>query len=226
MLFFSEFAQVDTGMWGFEWRGTWIGSYTLPDLSEAGLVRLRDHSETDIHFGHAVYEDASHIYVYGAGNGQPHAARYRRGEVTGDWEYFDGTGWQEEITNAAPMTTVSNAGPTEAINGSEQFSVFRLDDLFVLLTQLGSFSGDIVSFTSEAPTGPWENKTKLYTTPLPDSSDNLFTYNALAHPQFTEDGMLLISYNTNSHVLMDHFRDATLYRPRFVRIPLQWIKKK
>lgn len=279
-IFFSEFAQVDTGMWGFEWRGTWLGSYALPGLDQKELVKLRDNSETNIHFGHAVCEDAPYIYVYGAGNGKPHAARFRRGEVKGAWEYFDGSGWQEEISKAAPMRAVGNANPggttgnagsqgtdsnsgseeavstadpvglsgnagstgtdsnrrpvdTEndrvpagTIDGSEQFSVFKLDERYVLLTQMGGLSGDIFSFTSETPAGPWDNRTKLYTTPLPDSAHNLFTYNALAHPQFTEEGMLLVSYNTNSHVLMDHFRDATIYRPRFVRIPLQWIEKK
>jgi hypothetical protein len=60
-------------------------------------------------------------------------------------------------------------------------------------------------------------------TPLPEDNKNLFTYNAMAHPEFTENGMLLISYNMNSNNLGDHFRDADIYRPRFIRVPLKII---
>mgnify|MGYP006919341302 CR=1 FL=1 len=58
----------------------------------------------------------------------------------------------------------------------------------------------------------------LYATPEIDK--NIFTYNAVAHPQFYENGDLLISYNVNSFEFADLFRDATIYRPRFVRAPL------
>jgi len=214
-IFYSEFVQADTGMWGFDWRGTWLGTYSLPDLEEIEIMKLRDRSETTIHYGHAVCEDDDFIYLYGAGEEKlPHAARYRRGKVTGPWEYFDGRTWQDDITLATPMGE---------IHGSEQFSVFPLGDRYVLVTQMSWMSGEIYSFISETPFGPWKNKQLLYTTPLPDSTDNLFTYNALAHPQFMEKGKLLISYNTNSFVLADHFRNASLYRPRFIRVPMRMI---
>jgi hypothetical protein len=214
-IFYSEMVQADTGMWGFDWRGTWIGSYSLPDLEEIELVKLRDRSETHLRFGHAVCEEGDLLYVYGAGDEKnPYAARYMRGGFAGPWEYFDGEKWQDDIDRAAPMGE---------IHGSEQFSVFPLDERYVLVTQMNGISDEICSFTSVSPFGPWENKQLLYTTPLPDSTDNLFTYNAVAHPQFTEDGMLLISYNTNSYVLQDHFNNALVYRPRFIRVPVELI---
>jgi hypothetical protein len=213
-LFFSEFIKTGDDMWGFGWNGTWVGSYSLPGLEEINLVRIISGDKTDVHFGHAVLEDKEHIYVYGGGNKQPHVARFTRGDVPGQWEFYTGMGWSNDITQSAPMAE---------INGSEQFSVLKIESRYILVTQMNGINGDICSFTSDTPYGPWTNKQSLYTPPLPDSAHNLFTYNALAHPQFLENEMLLISYNTNSYELADHFRDATIYRPRFIRAPLNLI---
>ena len=46
-----------------------------------------------------------------------------------------------------------------------------------------------------------------------------FTYNAVAHPEFTSGGRLLVSYNANSEDWGLVTADATLYRPRFITIP-------
>ena len=213
-IFFSEFTQQDTGMWDFQWEGTWIGAYSLENFEEIELHKLADGSRSQVHFGHAVHVSEKYTYVYGAGEGKPHVAKYPSGDVKQAWEYFTGDSWSSEIEDARPMGNIP---------GSEQFSIFPLGDLYILLTQMGSLSAEICSFTSSTPYGPWENKQLLYTTPLPDSSHRLLTYNALAHPQFVEKGNLLVSYNTNSQVLGDHYRDASIYRPRFVWVPLALI---
>ncbi|MFW5821238.1 MAG: DUF5005 domain-containing protein [Bacteroidota bacterium] len=108
-------------------------------------------------------------------------------------------------------------------SGSEQFSVFEYKDLYVMVNQAGNLSDEIYSFTSDSPYGPWENKTMLYKTPLPDSTENLFSYNAVAHPHLNESGELLISYNMNTMELADHFKNADIYRPRFIWVPMELI---
>jgi len=215
-LFFSEFIKTGDDMWDFAWNGTWIASYSLPCLKEVGMKKLFTDAETNVHFGHAVHEEKQYTYVYGAGDKRPHAARFPAGNPASNWEFFDGEKWSSNISEASPILD---------IQGSEQFSVFKTDRHYVLITQMDGLSNEICSFTSLTPYGPWGNKKNIYTTPLPDSAHNLFTYNAVAHPQFTEKGMLLISYNTNSFVLEDHFRDATMYRPRFFRVPIDLILK-
>ena len=39
---------------------------------------------------------------------------------------------------------------------------------------------------------------------------------ATAHPELSRPGSLVISYNVNSFVNTDHYKDVTIYRPRFV----------
>lgn len=51
----------------------------------------------------------------------------------------------------------------------------------------------------------------------------MYTYNAMAHPQYDRDGMLLISYCVNSKRPRDIWEDASIYRPRFLRVPYDLI---
>jgi hypothetical protein len=106
------------------------------------------------------------------------------------------------------------------LNGSEQFSVFKFKNNYIFLTQLGSFSKKVCSLIGKTPYGPWINRQVLFETPINYNNEDLFTYNALAHPQFTNSDGLLVSYNTNSFNLEDHFKNAGIYKPRFVRVPI------
>lgn len=209
--FLSEFIQADTGMWGFQWEETWLAVYDLPEMEQKEIIRLPQGKESGVHLGHAVYPEDEYIYVYGAKGGKPHVARYPAGNFRAKWEYFNGSEWSDEPEDIKPMTDYS---------GSEQFSVFEYGDLYVMVSQAGNLSDEIYSFTADTPYGPWENKTMLYKTPIPDTTKNLFTYNAVAHPHLIENGELLISYNMNSKELADHFKNADIYRPRFIRVPL------
>ncbi len=213
-IFLSEFTQIDTGMWDFRWEGSWIATYDLPDIKEERIEKIPFQLDREVHYGHAVHVDEQYTYIYGLGHGRPHVARVPVGDVLQPWEFFDGSGWSGDPGDAKPMGDIS---------GSEQFTIFKEGKSYVLVTQMGGFSDEICSFTGESPYGPWSNRQLLYKTPLPDSTRNLFTYNAVAHPEFTENGMLLISYNMNSMVLGDHYRNAGIYRPRFIRVPLGMI---
>jgi len=213
-IFLSAFDRTGTGMWDFRWTGTHVASFSLPDLELQEITSIPYGMQADVHFGHALLEDAHYIYVYGAGKGKPHAARFPRGALDAPWEFFDGQEWTGDASRAMPMADM---------DGSEQFSVFRLGERYVMITQMGGISDEICSFTSDTPYGPWKNRRLIYTTPVPGPKERLFTYNALAHPQFLEEGMLLISYNMNSMELEDHYRDAGIYRPRFIRVPLEMI---
>lgn len=213
-VFMSLFSQQDTGMWGFIWEGTWLATYTLPGIVEESLVEIPYGSISGIHLGHAIMEETDYTYVYGARDGKPHAARYPAGNVDGPWEFYTGSQWSSEP---------SHAGPMGSMHASEQFTVLKIKEKYVYVTQMEEFSRDICSFTSDTPWGPWENRSLLYTTPIPGEDKNLITYNALLHPQFPDKERILMSYNMNSFELGDHFRNADIYRPRFVWVPLKLI---
>jgi hypothetical protein len=215
-VFVSKFFQEDlNNMWGFEFRETNLVQFSLPDFKPLKVHRFANLDS--IHFGHCLLEDGGYLYIYGLKNGKPFVARALSQEVLKPWEFYNGKSWSEKANEAQPILD---------FKGSEQFSVFKSGETYIMVMQQGGLSPDIYSFTSSAPYGPWGNKKLLYTTQQPPGCKQCFTYNALAHPQFTVDNMLLISYNTNTHLLAEHFGDALLYRPRFIRVPMELILDK
>lgn len=218
-VFTSKFFQEDhTDMWAFKFQGTELLEFSLPDFKVQNIMRF---ANTDsVHYGHAVLETKNYTYIYGLKNQFPYVARAGSGKVGQariPWQFYTGSGWTDRANEAAPILKFS---------GSEQFSVFEWKGTYVMIMQGGNLSGNIYSFTSQNPFGPWENQQLLYETPVPDNCQACWTYNALAHPQFTRDDQLLVSYNTNSMNMQDHYDNATLYRPRFIRIPMAKILKK
>lgn len=216
-VFMSQFTQLDTGMWDFHWQSTWLATFNLPDLIEESVVEIPYGQKQNVHYGHAVLEEEKFTYIYGAQKdsakkSRPHVARYPAGNVHEKWEFYSGREW----TNDPDLT-----GPMGNMHASEQFTVLKIKDKYVYITQMDGFSKDICSFTSYTPYGPWSNKSLLYTTPIPGEDKNLITYNAIAHPQFIKENRILLSYNMNSFVLGDHFRNADIYRPRFIWVPLE-----
>ena len=216
-VFLSKFHQAKKGMWGFEFIETVLVEYSLPDLTNEKKIKIPYSKKNGVHYGHSLYEDEDFLYVYGLGNGKPHVARTKYAEISTYWEFFDGMAWTSDPKLSKPMVE---------INGSEQFSVLKLRNKYVLITQYGGLSRKVYSFISETPYGPWEKEQLLFETPIAYPNQNLFTYNALAHPQFTSKDNLLVSYNTNSMELEDHFTNAGIYRPRFMRVPIDMIFKK
>ncbi|MCB0493607.1 MAG: DUF5005 domain-containing protein [Cyclobacteriaceae bacterium] len=212
-VFVSKFSQENLDdMWGFNFEGTELLTFSLPDFE---LLRVDRFNNLDsIHFGHAVLKTDAYTYVYGLKNQKPYAARTTKVTDRDLWEFYNGNDWVDTAEEAKPMLNFS---------GSEQFSVFEWKGSFVMIMQEGDLSNKIYSFTAETPYGPWSNQQLLYETPKLENCETCWSYNALAHPQFEEDDMLLISYNTNSMEMEDHYKNALIYRPRFIRVPMEMI---
>jgi hypothetical protein len=76
-----------------------------------------------------------------------------------------------------------------------------------------------------SPTGPFVPIGLLYRTPETGTfgsygNPNIITYNAHEHPDLRSDGTLLVTYNVNSLDWRELYDDATIYRPRFIRLQL------
>lgn len=220
-VFMSAFYQAKPGDWGFAWVSANLATFSLPGLKLEHIDHFSYPGELEVHWGHAVCDgDPQFTYIYGAENKTKNlfVARAPKGDILAPWQFFDGNGWVSDPQLARPMLVVP---------GSEQFSVFRLDDQYVLVLQEGGFmTGEVVSYHSDSPFTGWKNRTVLCKTQLPPdvaSTANLFSYNSLAHPQFIEHGELLISTCINSFVVEDVFLDASKYRPVFMRVPVKRI---
>ncbi len=209
--------QGASGMWGFMYEKTDILEYSLPDMELLQTTSVPFEGSTDIHFGMAALKENDYIYIYAqkdVDNGldpisDALVARTTPDNLYTSWEYFDGSGWSGTPSDAVKMEGLSGVAV------SSQFNVFKINGKYVLLTQEKQFnSGEIYTFIADNPQGPWYNKQLIYTVPQMDDS-NLFTYNAMVHPQFEKDGMILISYNINTSDFQQQHDDVSTYRPRF-----------
>lgn len=225
-LFMTKFYQGGEGQWGFCFDGTDYVIIDMKDYSVLSIEEIYDQT-TPIHWGHNVMKDGDYYYVYGTRSGADYqvaemcVSRAKIDVITGKlgpYEYFDGAGWSANASAAAACGGID-------VSVSEQFSVFKHKDKYVLLTQRrAQQAGDIYSLVADAPTGPFRNKKQLYVTTEQDEDKNLFTYNAMAHPQFiNEKDELLICYNVNSYNLSDVFTNVAAYRPVFLRVPMKMI---
>ena len=214
--------QGAEGMWGFMYETTDILEYSLHNLELISTTRIPFEGSEDIHFGMAALEDGDYIYIYAQVDidnsfepiSEALVARTTIDKLYTEWEYFDGSGWSLNSEDAVKMEGLADVAV------SSQFNVFKLEDKYVLFTQHKQFnSGEIYSFIADSPEGPWYNKQLLYEIPE-HSNPNVFTYNAMVHPQFEKEGKILINYNINNLDFSDQLKDVSTYRPVFL-----WVKK-
>lgn len=158
-----------------------------------------------------------YVYVYGVRE-DPLVKKLLAARVLPDqmadgaaYEFYDGARWVSDIQRAAVLSSrVSNELSVSPYGDGRYVLVFQLD---AIGSKLGARIGD-------SPVGPFGPVIELYTCPEPALIPTSYTYNAKAHPHLSEPRELLISYNVNSTDIVENFKNADIYRPRFVRVRL------
>jgi hypothetical protein len=218
-IFFSEFITWP-GVSGFNFKyiSAQLAFFTYPEIQFLDMVQIPYYNQNNVCYGNCVMVENGYTYIYGRKEtdtvhhvSYPHLARAPAGNLQAPWQFFNGTSW---VNDPAASFKIGNVAV------SQQYGVFKQNNLYVLISQEIWLSSKIYSYTFTTPQGPLNNKQLLYQTPIlyPTS----FTYNAFPHIQFTENNELLISYNTNGD-FWSIFSNVELYRPLFIRVPLSMI---
>ena len=214
------------GAFGFRVFGTALGEVANPqDAPTAWRMRwqnLPDAWQPRVFWGSAALGRDGFDYVYGyhenGGQGldfQRHMllARAPSGKL-GDfsaWRFFGKGAWRETPQEAEPLC------PGVATEYSVTY--IPAHKRYLLVTHDLFLSPKIVARTAESPWGPWSDKTDLYTCPEADSARGVFCYAGKLQPGLSDEQTLVLSYAANANDLSTVLSDATLYIPRFVRIP-------
>lgn len=215
--------KLTENMFAFRVGGIDLHSFTLPGFKHIETKKLGfDYTEYQIDFGNCVMIDNEYVYIYGTKNfpgiAKVHTARIPLSSKTfyDNWEYSTGDGWDKDISKSSPIEI--------DLGVSEQFSIFRYKDKYILLTQERGGT-EIFTYTSDYPDKGFGNKKFIYHTPEHglDSTKNIYAYNALAHVQYIENDELLVSYCVNSTRVRDVFENVDAYRARFLRVPMNLI---
>lgn len=193
-----------------------VALFSYPELTFDTIIEISYYESNGVIYGDHILEFEDYYYIYGRKEEDsdfnipyPHVARTKKSNFLDNWEFYNGSSWS---------VVPSESYRINNFQVSQQYGVLSYGNKYILLSQDIWLSPEIWSFTSLTPMGPWENKTLLYTTPYP--YQDMFTYNAYPHPQFTNEKELLVSYNSNGD-LSKIFNNVELYRPRFIRVPFK-----
>ena len=163
---------------------------------------------------------------------------------TNNWSVWNGSQWVAALTSAAPIIGAQGDPLNSGDSISDEYSVKKVRSgagtTYLLVAQntkapYGAWK-DVVLYSACSPQGPFSAKQIVYSTPETGArqvpgmtatqslSGQLLTYNPHAHPQFTNRGDLLISYNLNASNSGDLIY-ADAYRPRFIRVHIQGLRR-
>jgi hypothetical protein len=136
-------------------------------------------------------------------------------EDMAQWRFRTADDWSERSADAAALTT----------HLTTEFSVSPLgttgsDTRWVLIQSESFFGTRIMARTATSMFGPWSPAKPIYQVPDVDPKKKHFTYAGKAHPELSRPGELLASYVVNSFDFAESATNATIYRPRFVRVPM------
>ncbi len=212
---------------------TEVATLSLPDLRVESTVKVFDQQlVTDpsrrVLFGTTLVEEDGWTYVFGGDDGravsrpasQAYVARVPEGGLADPraWEYWDGEEWATGVRPRAVLGDERRTGVGSA------FSVVRDGRTYVLFTMAAGGAGltTVTSYWSCSPTGPWHGPAKDFSPSLPDGQ--VAAYNPQTHPELSEDGRLVLSYDVNwletNGAAANLSRNVSLYRPRFVTLRL------
>lgn len=197
---FSRYRQVDTPLYRpeTETRGEIVfGCAILPNTASAGSP-----------------EPDGYVYVYGTLTEKPSrkmvVSRVRPEDFADfdRWRFWNGSGWDVSVEAAAPV----------AERLSQEFSVTPLaSGCYAAVFQLDGLGPRVAAALAPTPFGPFGPPVTIWTCPEPGEGQEIYVYNAKAHPHLSRPGELLITYNVNSYDNETLFHNADIYRPRFVR---------
>jgi hypothetical protein len=132
------------------------------------------------------------------------------------WRFYAGPEtWSADPRDALPV----------AKNVTSELSVepieFAGQRRFVMVHSQPPLERKILVRTAAEPQGPWTEPLAVYSAPEVDRDKSYFAYAAKGHASLSKPGELLISYVVNSNDFKTAQRDLEIYRPRFVRLPLE-----
>jgi Domain of unknown function (DUF5005) len=217
-----------------QYVGTSVATLAYPSLSIISIAPVQM-SNTTIEWGNWLLQAGGYTYIYGLldpgnDNKEPYVARVKSlSNLTNSklWQYWNGTAFVAGASNAVQLSGVT------AITGEYTVNEFSYGSgSFYMLTGMDPQNPpyplwqNLDTYYSCSPQGPWSQKTVVYQTPEAGAPGckvgTLVTYNAKAHPEFTDSSGILLSYNVNANDSGD-LVCADDYIPRWVRIQISGV---
>jgi hypothetical protein len=215
---YNQFVSTGSGAFAFAWKASALARFDPSTLAPIDVTDLPS-AVSNLEGASWLLAAGGYTYIYRVEDlGDTkylHVARVSGTDLRASWQFWTGSGWSSDQTaSARVMSGVSN-----------EYSVTPLGSGYVLVTQdtTETLSAHVVAYFGTSPTGPFTDKTLLYTTPETGAAGsygnaNVYTYNPHVHPELSTADTLVVSYNVNSFDSADLYADVSIYRPRFVQV--------
>lgn len=213
----------EQGMWGFAGVDTnYIAKLYGKSLEKISYGILKP--KNGINFGNSLITNQKGFnYIYGIkSNGfgnDMFIARFRSEDMYGNWQYFDGSTWNDTITSIRKIHA----------EFTSSFYVVKIKMKYVLITTEFSVGCDqgknIFVSVSDNPFGPFENKHSVWVVNDTLQGHYPFFYVSNAHPEFDNGrNEILITYCINGYgtcvnTCTDNRMNPDVYRPKAIRVP-------
>ncbi|MGC8506023.1 MAG: hypothetical protein ACP5NK_04880 [Thermoplasmata archaeon] len=136
--------------------------------------------------------------------------------LSGNWSYYDGSGWTQNYSQISPFFTSVTNGYSVATVG-KYFAIITTD----ASSPLAVFDGKIFAYFSLNITGPYNNSELLYTTPEQEIYSNTTEYGVWTYGPHVQaeigNSTLVISYNVDGFG-PGAITNVSVYRPRFIDV--------
>jgi hypothetical protein len=227
LVFVLHVQRTGTGPLDFTILDVRVATFSLPGLTLTGVQPL-PFPTSSLAYGSTSFDDATNamapdVYAYVSNQRNAYVARASVDEVlTGPWEFWDGTGWSSDSTQAAPMAW--NGIPSSFDPGhvfgpgsgpAAQPSVIADGTGYLLTAKLAdAFSSDVSVFTGASPTGPWTYVGQVADTTQPDT----IAYGAYTQLALPGTSGPTTVYNTNVSPFLSNPPPSSIqsYGPHFV----------
>ena len=128
---------------------------------------------------------------------------------TGAWTYWNGSQWVAGEANAVPIASGAILTGVEAQAGGRASSACPSLE--------GLLPGKSVALSYAcSPTGPWSAPQPVYSIPQVSQYPNEYAYMPTFHPEITQQGGLVVSYNLNSTDSASILQNVHEYQPQFL----------
>ncbi len=188
-------------------------------MMDSPLYFLTSNQE-EIFFGAGIMDNTDidgYIYIYGYKDANSRSLVVSRVlpkdiENFNEYEYYDGTNWQNDIKKVATLKDSVSAELSVTYIPQGEYA-----GKYMLVVMENTLSGTISYALSDTPYGSFGPYNKIYQFNDYRQLKSAFSYNAKLHPHLSDEGRFLISYNVNS-MDMASLSDVRIYYPRFVEM--------
>ncbi len=132
-----------------------------------------------------------------------------------EWSFFDGRKWSSDAADAVGIAPgLVSEFTVQAIEHDGEHEL-------VLIQSEPWLGRHIMARVARMPEGPWTEAKPIYEVQEPLKDKRLMTYAAKGHAHLSRPGELLVSYVLNSSEFGQIVREPQLYRPHFLRVPME-----